>query len=659
VLASVVGLPALASAAAPVAVPGDARLPHRAGKLVGRTQAARMLTLSFALPSRDPKGAADYATRVGKVGDTLFRQYLTPSEYAARFGARQADYDALVAWARAAGLTPGEAFAARTVLPVSGTAAAFEAALGVKFSDFTKPTGEAFYEADSAAKLPAEIASKISGVLGLSSYNHFRSMARKLPAGARTNESGTGPGAAFSPADLRAAYSVPAQAFPSKPQQLGIFEQGGFFQSDINTYLARFKLAPVPLAVRGVDGYGGGVDDTGVELEAVLDIDMQIAMNPTAQKITIYEDGSDSFQVAVLDSFSAMANDKVVKSISVSYGQDEALQGATAIAAENTVLIQLAAQGQAVFVSSGDDGAYGDEPPTLNVSDPASQPFVTAVGGTTLFTGPKEEYYAEEAWNDLGAGDGATGGGVSSIWSIPSYQIQLGNPVTTANGGSATYRNVPDVAAVGNPLTGVAVYSQVNGGWITIGGTSVSAPLWAGFFSLANAESEGLGFGAIGFANPSIYTIGTTFGYFYPDFYDIYDGSNGDATIYGTAGFNAGPGYDNTTGFGSFSGTDVALEFALLPTRANTNPPAAPSDVQATAAAKSITLTWKKAKGDTAYLVVGFNYQTFQSLPTKLLTTTTATVSGLAPSTYYYFEIVGVSKGGTTSAAPIILQTLK
>jgi kumamolisin len=658
-LLSAMVLPGIASAALPMSVPSDARLPHPAATLVGRTAASRILTLSFALPSRDPKGAAEFATRVGKVGDPLYRQYLTPSEYAARFGASQADYDALVAWARTHGLTPGEAFTARTILPLSGRADAFEAALGVKFSDYAKASGEKFYEADSTAKLPAELAGKVSGVLGLSSYNHFRSLARGLPAGTHPLESGTGPGAAFAAADLRAAYSIPAQAYANKPQQLGIFEQGGFYPSDISTYLAKMKLPNVKLEVRGVDGYGGGVDDPGVELEAVLDIDMQIAINPAAQKITIYEDGSDTFQVALVDSFSAMATDHSVKSISVSYGQDEALQGATAIAAENTVLTQLAAQGQAVFVSSGDDGAYGDEPPALNVSDPASQPFVTAVGGTTLFTGPKEVYYAEETWNDLGAGDGATGGGISSVWAMPSYQVQFGTAVATANGGSATYRNVPDVAAVGNPLTGVAVYSAINGGWITIGGTSVSAPIWAGFYSLANAESEGLGFGALGFANPAIYTVGTSFGYFYPDLYDIYDGSNGDATIYGVAGFNAGPGYDNTTGYGSFNGTNLALELALLPTRANTSPPSAPTHVEAVPAAKSIVVSWKKAPGDIAYLVVGYNYQTFASLPTQLLTATTVTISGLAPSTYYYFEIVGVSKGGTNAAAPIILQTLK
>jgi len=658
-LVSVFSAPALAAAATPVPIASDARLPHMAATLTGRTQADRMITISFALPSRDPRGAADFVAHVGKPGDPLYRQYLTPSEYAERFGASHVDYDALVAWVRANGLTPGEAFTARTVLPVTGTAAALEKALGLKFNDFVKTGGEKFYEADSTAKLPPEIATRISGVLGLSSYNHFRPMARTLSATAHPLESGTGPQGAFAAVDLRKAYNIPPQSFTNKLQYTGIFEQGGFFTSDVAKYISENRLPTPKIVVRGVDGYGGGVDDAGVELEAVLDIDMHIAINPAVTKITVYEDGSDTFQVALLDSFAAMATDHAVKSISVSYGQDEALQGSAAIAAENTVLTQLAAQGTALFVSSGDDGAYGDEPPTLNVSDPASQPYVTAVGGTTLFTGPREVFYAEETWNDLGAGDGATGGGISSIWAIPSYQMQFGSSVATNNGGSASYRNVPDVASVANPLTGVAVYSAINGGWITIGGTSVAAPIWASFFSLANAESEGLGFGSIGFANPPLYTIGSSFGYFYPDFYDTTDGSNGDVTLFGMAGFNAGYGYDNTTGYGSFNGNNMINELALLPTRTNTNPPAPPLDLTATPAATSVTLKWKKGKGDAAYLLLGYNYQTFQSLPTTLVTSTASTVTGLAKNTYYEFEIEAVSKGGSATAAPIIIQTIK
>jgi kumamolisin len=647
--------PQAASAADTIAVVSDALLPHPGATVIGATQASRQITLAFALPSRDPQGAASFVSRVSTRGDSLFHAYLTPAEFAARFGANQDDYAALVAWARAQGLTTGETYTARTVLPVSGTVAAFEAALGVTFRDYKKPDGETFYAADRAPRLPVAVARSIASVVGLSSYGHFLPLVHRLPAGVKPAESGTGPGGAFSAADLRAAYSIRPQFFTPQTQTLAVFEQGGFDRSDVTAYFKQMNIAAVPVAVREVDGYGGAIDDPDVELEAVLDIDMQVAVNPAAKRIVVYEDGSDSFPVALLDSLSAMATDKAAASISISYGQDEALQGAAAMTAENTVLTQLAAQGQAVFVSAGDSGAYGDEPPGLNVADPASQPLVTAVGGTTLFTGPGGADIGEETWNDIGLGAGATGGGVSSVWTIPSYQLSFGFPVTTTNGGSGTYRNVPDVAAVANPLTGVAVYSRINGGWVTVGGTSVSAPIWAGEYSLANAASEGLGFGALGFANPTIYALGDFLQYFYPDFNDVYDGTNGDPAVYGTAGFTAGYAYDNTTGWGSFNGNNLVLDMALYPVEQGSTPPALPSTPSAKSTATSITLSWKAARGDTGFVVSAYvDAASPTPVPALLVSGDTATITGLAPSTYYKIQVAPVSAGGINRTAPFI-----
>ncbi len=648
-------LPDAAFAASTIAVASDVLLPHPGASMVGMTAAGQQITLAFTLPSRDPQGAASFVSHVGTRGDLMFHQYLTPAQYAARFGANPADYASLVAWARAHGLTPGETYTAMTVLPVSGTVAAFEAALGVTFHDYTKANGQSFYAADRAPRLPIDISRTVSSVIGLSSYSHFRPLLQKLPASAKPNESGTGPGGAFSAADLRAAYAIQPQSFAPKTQTLGVFEQGGFDRSDVAAYARTMNIGAVPITVRGVNGYSGVIDDPDVELEAVLDIDMQLAVNPAAKRIVVYEDGTDSFPVALLDSLSAMATDRAATSISISYGQDEALQGTAAMAAENTVLTQLAAQGQAVFVSAGDSGAYGDEAPALNVADPASQPLVTAVGGTTLFTGPGGAELGEETWNDLGLGAGATGGGVSSVWAIPSYQLSYGYPVTTGNGGSATYRNVPDVAAVANPLTGVAVYSRINGGWITIGGTSASAPIWAGEYSLANAASEGLGLGALGFANPTIYSLAGGLQYFYPDFHDIFDGTNGDPTIYGTAGFNAGYYYDNTTGWGSFNGNNLVLDLALFPVNTGSTPPALPSTPRAASTATSIALSWKAAHGDTAFVVFAYvDNASLTPVPPLLVTGDTATITGLAPSTYYKLQVVPVSAGGINRTAPFI-----
>jgi kumamolisin len=660
-LASCILVPGLASAEGAVSVASDAAVPHAGAALVGATSASKMITLAIALPSRDPAGAQAFATHVTTLGDPMYRQYLRPEQYAAQFGARPADYDSVLAWVKAQGLTPGEAFTARTVLPVTGTVAAIEAAFGVTISDYRDAKGRIFYAADRNPSLPAGIAGKVVGVLGLSSTASFVPLARIKPAGAAPRESGTGPHAAFLAADLRSAYAVPAQTFAPKTQTLAVFEQGGFDPKDVAVYLAKNKLPAVPVVVRDVDGYGGGIDDQGVELEAVLDIDMQIGINPAAKQILVYEDGADSFPVELLDSFSAMATDDMAKSISVSYGQDETVQGATAIQAENTVLLQLVAQGQAVFAACGDSGAYGsgNSPLPLNVADPASQPEVTAVGGTTLFTGAKQSYLAENAWNDLNIFEGATGGGVSTVWALPSYQESYGYPITTNNGGSATYRNVPDVAAVADPLTGVAIYSKLNGGWLTVGGTSVAAPIWAGLYSLANDTSEGLGFGTIGFANPPLYKIATSYNLvFAPDLHDVVDGTNGTASDYAGPGFSAGYGYDNTTGLGSFSGANLIDELALLPASTGTTPPAAPSDVRAEkTTSTSVTLKWKPVTGAAGYLVVGFGENKIGTLSSFVQKSTVRTYTGLLAKGFYDFSVAAISAGGLTFA-PAVIVTL-
>jgi kumamolisin len=120
------------------------------------------------------------------------------------------------------------------------------------------------------------------------------------------------------------------------------------------------KLPDRPVKVIGVDGYDGHVNGTNVELEAVLDIDMVIGINPDVHEVLVYEDGNDAFPVALLDALDQVATDNKAQVLSISYGQDEYLEGDTAMEAENTTLTQLGIQGVSVFASAGDNGAYGD-----------------------------------------------------------------------------------------------------------------------------------------------------------------------------------------------------------------------------------------------------------------------------------------------------------
>jgi kumamolisin len=661
ILATVLGLPGAAWAGA-LPVASDVLTARPGVTLTGKTSPDQQITIAIAVPSRDPAGAEAFVQRVGNPKDKLFRHYLTPTQFAAKFGANDADYAALVAWANEAGLTPTGSYAAHNVLVLRGAVSAIEKALGVSLHDYTDAAGRAFYAADGQALLPATLAGKVDGIVGLSSQNHGHSYALKLPKNVRPLGLGSGLGGTFSAADLRTIYSVPPQISQARTQTVALFEYGGFTQSDVAAFWKQNNVPPVPVSVRGVNGYGGGVDDPGVELEAVLDIDMVSSINPRLKQILVYEDGvADSFQVALLDSLAAIAQDDTAQTVSISYGQDEHEQGGPALKAEHSVLVQLAAQGQAVFASSGDTGAYGDEQPKLNVSDPASQPYLTAVGGTTVLPGPNQSYLEEQAWNELNfpaflsnTGLGATGGGISSFWALPSYQKVLNEPF---NQGSATRRNVPDVAAVGDPLTGVAVYSAINGGWIALGGTSVSSPVWAGFYSVVNEASETLGFGKLGFANPLLYSVANLGdGYGSPDFNDVFEGSNGSLNITPHfAGYFASRSYDNTTGWGSPIG-GFFLADALTDALSGANPPPQAPNQKITVTATSVKLTWGAAQNAIGYVATLFNVNTGAGAA-AVTTGSSTNFTGLSPNTNYAVTVQPFSKTGVTLNPAVLFTT--
>jgi kumamolisin len=205
-----------------------------------------------------------------------------------------------------------------------------------------------------------------------------------------------------------------------------------------------------------------------------------------------------------------------------------------------------ATAGVTVTVAAGDNGSTdGVTDGELHVDFPASAPHALGCGGTTLTLGGSAQVPtldSEVVWNDQTAGNGATGGGVSAQFPLPSYQAGVGVPVSANPGGQAG-RGVPDVAADADPDTGYQV--RVDGSDLVIGGTSAVAPLWAGLVALCNAS---LGTD-VGWLNPTVYAFpsgGGAFG-------DITQGDNG--------AYSAGPGWDACTGLGTPRG--VALLTAL------------------------------------------------------------------------------------------------
>jgi subtilase family serine protease len=615
--------------------------------------------VTLCLPLSDPKGAAEFCRRVSTPGDTLFHQYITPQEFAARYGANAADYAALKAWAASVGLKVSQESIARTVLTVRGTVGQMQTIFKTQLSKYRGPDGAEFYSASLSPTVPDEIASKVSSVLGLTASRQFAPHLKigkvvgesPSPAAAETNGThGSGPGGGYSAANLRTAYGIPAFGKYQSDTVVALFEQGGFSNADVAKYADANNLPLPKLTPIGVDHSPTTISNALVEGEAVLDIDMVMGINPNVSEILVYEDSIDPFPTALLDALTQVADDKKVQVMSISYGDDEANQGTAAMEAENGVLEQLTGEGITVLASSGDDGAYGRGPNgPYNVADPSSQPFVTAVGGTTLFTDANFNYEGELAWNELASFYGATGGGISSYWPIPFYQtVEVPSGYVTNNGGSSTYRNVPDVAAVADLFTGVSVYSKINGGWITTGGTSVSAPIWAGYITLLNAGFHYLGFKDVGYFNSILYSVGAPFygyGYSANDLFDIIEGTNGlpAALSFGNPGFSAGAGYDNCTGNGSL----WASNFFPQLVDAYVSPANGPGGITnlnvAVPNATTAVATWEPVTGATGYIVqladlsIPFAYPPGNVYLTKK---TTIKLTGLIPNTENYSLIV-------------------
>jgi kumamolisin len=525
-------------------------LPAPAGVALTPLAGSAHMEAVLTLPLRDAAGAAKFVADVSNPHSAQYGHYLTPAEFGARFGADKITYEYVRAWAGSAGFIVSPRTAARTTITISGSAGLFAHVFSTSFVTFDTQghgLGRALLRAPA---LPAALSGYVQSIVGLASRAQYAPLLQVIPAIARPAV-GTGLGGGYAPTDIRKAYNIPAQKPATPSETVALFEQGGYLPSDISTYDDNYGIS-VPVTAVGVNGSSTAPTGNTIEVEAALDIDAVGGVNPATKQILVYEDTASSFSAALVGALTQIADDDTATVVSISYGLDEKSQGQNAVNAENTVLTELAAQGQTVFVSSGDGGASGTQIDGIialrsgkNVEDPGSQPLVSSVGGTTLNTSATEAWKSETVWNKFSKDEGATGGGVSAYWAIPSYQVKNGSSVATANGGSASFRNVPDIAADADPTTGYSIYSALEGGWLAIGGTSLASPLWAGMMSIINADRVAKSLPREGYFNPSLYAANPQ-----SSFHDIVKGNNSTTNV---KGYTAGAGYDNVTGWGSLN----------------------------------------------------------------------------------------------------------
>ncbi|HEY5058551.1 MAG TPA: protease pro-enzyme activation domain-containing protein [Gaiellaceae bacterium] len=540
------------------------------------------VALDVVLKPSSAAGLRAFATAVSTPGSPSFRRFLSPAEFAARFGASSKTIAAVERSLRERGLRVTGVTLNRLIVHVTGPTATVEHALGVSLVDYRLPGGSIVYANTSTPVLPRAVAAHIASIVGLDSLAAparagLVRARRVAPHAVRAPATGTaGPqldatcaqqvasaaqnySALVTSTDLANAYGVTDlynAGNTGAGSVVAVIEFSSFITGDIGTFASCYGITPHVSEVPVDGGPGPAVSfgpGTGDQVEAELDIEAILGLAPNTT-IDVYEAPQDSPGTSALDVFTEAIDNPDVQVISTSWGRCEPAADQSLITAETTLFQQSAAEGKTIVAAAGDNGSedcygqtFGFQKTDLAVDDPASQPFVTGAGGTTFTTlGPPA---AATVWNTP---TGAGGGGISSMQPMPSYQSAAAASLGGAQSCNGSCREVPDVAAdAGTPFATYCTESGRDGcdanGWTGFGGTSLASPIWAAIFALANS-SPACASKRIGFANPALYAIAGGAGYA-SAFGDVTTGNN-DLGFQGGI-YAARAGYDLATGLGT------------------------------------------------------------------------------------------------------------
>ena len=449
--------------------------------------------------------------------------HLSREEFAERFGASKADLDLVVAFARAKGLEIEETSTARRIVKVFGTVEQMNQAFGVDLGRYESPTEE-YRGREGAVTMPQDVSQRRRGRIwtrqppdGAPRRNARRSAAaegvwpdqRARRHGRRAHRFGPALNvAALTPPQVASLYDYPVTP-GAAGQTIGLIEfGGGFAQGDLNQFFSGLGgglTAPTPTVV-GMDGV---TNNPGVDInedgEVTLDICVASSVAANADVAVYFAPWTEQGWVDIITSAVHDAtNNPSVLSISWGWPEFEGIDGFTwtqqAINAVNQTFQDAAALGVTVFVASGDSGSdCGQGDAVAHVLYPASDPFVSSCGGTRI-SDVSGASFTETTWAQS---FGTTGGGISDFFSLPTYQIGAGVPLSANDGHQG--RGIPDIAGNADPASG---YNLVVDGssFPGVGGTSATAPLYAALVALCNAR---LG-RSVGFLNPLLYALNNT-----------------------------------------------------------------------------------------------------------------------------------------------------
>lgn len=486
-----------------------------------------------------------------------FMHYLTPDEFGKRFGAPEADYQAVVDYLKSTGLQITQTFPNRLCINVEGTSRQMEQAFALQMNRY-RFDGRTVFANDRTPSLPAALNARLLSVEGLTDAFQMRPM------------DGTTYPNYHTPVTINKMYGyngLRTAGFDGTGQTIAIYSLADYNNTNLATYASQILpgFASPPQSVTfntahvvriNVDNGDGTSGTTAYSEEADLDTQLCLGSVPGATiQIWLAKNGT----MGGYNLYLQFANQTAVKIMTSSWGlrEDVYIPSYTGtLDAYHTLFSQAASEGLNIFNSTGDDGSRPRPTLTLDVSHPASDPYVVAIGGTTLTTGSGDVYGGEIGWGGTDTTKTpnvvfGSGGGLSTYFARPSWQAGPGVINSHSNGK----RQLPDISMDADPNTGyiVRMTSGSTTGWYIGGGTSASAPEWAcGTLLLEQAIGKAF------FLPPMLYQVFQNVNGGSP-FHDMTGGNNGD--------YPCTAGYDYVTGIGS---ADFGLLLAPLKGLVNT-----------------------------------------------------------------------------------------
>jgi kumamolisin len=570
-----------------VILPGSTRHAVPQARLLKKSNPADRIQVSiYARPNPTPPGKSP--SPLDDLNDKLpaERNYMSEAEFNSTFGANPDDLAKIAAWAKTSNLKVVESDAASRRVLVDGTIADISKAFGVQLNEYEHPETGRFRGREGQIHIPADLLGIVEGVFGLDTRVvgrprlrkgnveavDFATLATKARARGRASTSPANPfPGSFFPTDVAQLYNYP-DAFTGAGQNIAIFAfngtgpdpRGGYKLSSLQNYFEKLLGGKTPV-IKDVVVQGPG-NDPGPDTQAssqrgdatgevMLDMCVVGSLAPDANIFMYF---SEFTSQGWLDALNKAITDKnKIDVISISYGnpEDDPDGAWTSMGVQqvNRAFQAAAAKGITVCCASGDDGSSDQVTSGAHVDFPASSPFALGVGGTKLVAsnGTTPTIQSETVWNQTLKSEGATGGGVSAIFTKPDYQNSVTVP-PSSNPPHNIGRGVPDVAAVADPETGIVIM-RIDGKHLEpIGGTSASAPLWASLIARINQGLQA----NCGFLNPLLY------GKFSRGvLHDITVGNNG--------AYAAGAGWDACTGLGSPDGNKLFHALSGAGTQAN------------------------------------------------------------------------------------------